>query len=395
MPGNDTGDAGACAAALHTLPAPATSELPATRRNDRRSVPIRSTSQRMPAVRDLVRLSGKAAAREQRDDRAYSLVRNCKSAGRARALRSSACRRRWSGTGAFRRRARAATRRSGRHSRRGGIAMRLKLIVWVAGFVWLIPSGVLAQSWTLPQGKAVKDNGPRTYRFTMDHTIADTVGRIVQRQRVAGEYTRGLPGGDAVWNSVTVAESTGAAEISAAGQAREFMEGFRYPAGAASLAESMKPEFFKGFPPAADLRAQSGVGYGHDRAVRPGTVRAPTVEHALSTALVAGRDDAGCGYVPQPRRAADVGWTVATKRGGLRPHRLPRLVQPRGDRQRKHDLEGPKPLLGRDLGVSRHQADRVRHAVRRRAGRNDARRAGAPRTINVFRSGVFEPVARK
>ena len=124
------------------------------------------------------------------------------------------------------------------------------LAVTVAGSLWLL-SSLGPQSWSLPQGMAVKDTGPRTYRVTMDHTVADTVGQVVQRQRVSGEYTRGLPGGYAVWNKVTVAESNGPAEISGPGQKREFMEGFRYRAGSATLGETMTPEFFKGFPPDA------------------------------------------------------------------------------------------------------------------------------------------------
>ena len=62
----------------------------------------------------------------------------------------------------------------------------------VVGFVGLVSAGVLAQSWTLPPGKAVVDKGPRTYRFTVDHTVTDTTGQVVQRQRVSGDYTRGL-----------------------------------------------------------------------------------------------------------------------------------------------------------------------------------------------------------
>jgi hypothetical protein len=88
----------------------------------------------------------------------------------------------------------------------------------VIGFVWVLASSLLAQSWNLPQAMPVKDKGPRTYRFTMDHTVSDTIGRVVQRQRVSAEYTRGLPGGDAVWKRVTVAESNGPAEISGPGQ---------------------------------------------------------------------------------------------------------------------------------------------------------------------------------
>jgi hypothetical protein len=110
---------------------------------------------------------------------------------------------------------------------------------------------VLVQSWTLPQGTAVKDSGPRPYRFTVDHTVTDTTGQVVQRQRITGDYTRGLPGGEAMWSNVTVAESNGPAKIAVPGQKREFMEGLRYHTGPSSLDESMKPEFFKSFPATA------------------------------------------------------------------------------------------------------------------------------------------------
>ena len=83
------------------------------------------------------------------------------------------------------------------------------------GFVGLLSTGVLAQSWTLPHGTAVIDTGPRTYRFTVDHTVTDTTGQVVQRQRVSGDYTRGLPGGEAAWSHVTLAESNGPQEIRA------------------------------------------------------------------------------------------------------------------------------------------------------------------------------------
>lgn len=64
----------------------------------------------------------------------------------------------------------------------------------VVGFVGLLSTAVLGQSWTLPHGTKVIDTGPRTYRFTVDHAVTDTTGQVVQRQRVSGDYTRGLPG---------------------------------------------------------------------------------------------------------------------------------------------------------------------------------------------------------
>jgi len=79
--------------------------------------------------------------------------------------------------------------------------------------VWAVPNLVgqssTAQTWNLPQGTAVKDSGPRTYRFTVDYNTANTKGEVVYRQRVAGEYTRGLPNGEVAWKNVTVADVVG------------------------------------------------------------------------------------------------------------------------------------------------------------------------------------------
>jgi hypothetical protein len=101
---------------------------------------------------------------------------------------------------------------------------------------------------TLPQGTAVKDNGPRTYRFTVDYNMADGKGEITQRQRLTGEYTRGLTTGDVVWKNVAQATAEGASAPFGPGAKRDFMEGFRYHN---DLLSTMKPEFFKGFPPTA------------------------------------------------------------------------------------------------------------------------------------------------
>jgi len=108
---------------------------------------------------------------------------------------------------------------------------------------------VSAQSWTLPQGTTVKDNGPRTYKFTVDYNSANTRGETWMRQRLTGEYTRGLPGGEVMWKNVTEADAVGGATAPfAAAQKRDFMEGFRYQN---DLGSTMKPDFFKVFPPTA------------------------------------------------------------------------------------------------------------------------------------------------
>jgi hypothetical protein len=120
------------------------------------------------------------------------------------------------------------------------------------GFILLTTAILLAAgSWELPQGTTVKDNGPRTYSFSVDYTTSTTKGDIVHRRREAAEYTRGLPGGDVVWKNVTVAEADGATGPLAPAQKREFMEGFRYHKNPATFSGSMAPDFFKGFPPEA------------------------------------------------------------------------------------------------------------------------------------------------
>ena len=110
-----------------------------------------------------------------------------------------------------------------------------------------------ARPWSLPQGTAVKDAGPRTYRFAMDYTAADIRGQVTHRQRVEAAYTRGLPGGDVVWNNVSVAEADGASAPLGEPRKRAFMEGLRYRKSPTTMDETMKPEFFKNAPPTAIL----------------------------------------------------------------------------------------------------------------------------------------------
>jgi hypothetical protein len=112
----------------------------------------------------------------------------------------------------------------------------------------LLAQTLFAQTWTLPQGTAVKDNGPRTYRFSVDYNTANIKGEMVYRQRVTGDYTRGLVGGEVMWKSVSVADAAGPSAPFPTAQKRDFMEGFRYRN---DLGSTMKPDFFKGFPPAA------------------------------------------------------------------------------------------------------------------------------------------------
>jgi hypothetical protein len=108
---------------------------------------------------------------------------------------------------------------------------------------------LFAGNWELPREATVKDNGPRTYRFTLDYITTNLVGQILERQRLSAEYTRGLPGGEVVWNDVSVARANGATEPFGPAQRREFMDGFRYRHDPKTFYDSMQPDFFKGFPP--------------------------------------------------------------------------------------------------------------------------------------------------
>ena len=241
-----------------------------------------------------------------------------------------------------------------------------RITLTAAGLVWLFSSRVLAQSWTLPQGTAVKDNGPRTYRFTVDHTVTDTTGQVVQRQRVSGDYTRGLPGGEAAWSRVPLAESNGpAGDLRIQGKQREFMEGFRYRTGPASLGNTMKPDFFKSFPPAAiferNLVWDTGMieMFGQDQ-----------FDHlTLNTPyrLLSAQDVKMPGVGTFHNRDVQLTWIGRSlaQRTGVRGDRLPRVLQSARHCQRRHDAERPQPLLGRDLGVAGDQADRVTRRSRK------------------------------
>jgi hypothetical protein len=134
--------------------------------------------------------------------------------------------------------------------------MRIKASVLIAGLAIWAATGLPgqskpAQTWNLPQGTTVKDSGPRTYRFVVDYNTANTKGEIIYRQRVTGEYTRGLPGGEVMWKNVSLANAVGATASFDAPQKSDFMEGFRYRN---DMATTMTPDFFKGFPPTAVMQ---------------------------------------------------------------------------------------------------------------------------------------------
>jgi hypothetical protein len=105
-----------------------------------------------------------------------------------------------------------------------------------------------AAPWALPHGLAVKDAGPRAYKFTVVYNTANSRGEIFQRQRLTAEYIRGLLGGEVMWKYVTQATAEGATAPFGPARKCDFMDGFRYPN---DLALTFKPDFFKKLPPTA------------------------------------------------------------------------------------------------------------------------------------------------
>jgi hypothetical protein len=105
-----------------------------------------------------------------------------------------------------------------------------------------------SQPWTLPANSAVVNSGPRTYHFSIDYNTAGSAGEIVQRQRVTGDCTRGLPNNEVEWHNVGVATVLGPDASFPAPEKSAFMEGFRYHN---DLAATMDPAFFKSFSPTA------------------------------------------------------------------------------------------------------------------------------------------------
>jgi hypothetical protein len=128
--------------------------------------------------------------------------------------------------------------------------MRIKLLTICCVLGQSLFAQTLGETWTLPHGTTVKDSGPRTYRFTVEYNTANSKGETLRRQRITGEYTRGLPDGEVVWKNVAELVANGPTAPFGAPQKREFMEGFRYRNDPAS---TVQPDFFKGFPAMAVL----------------------------------------------------------------------------------------------------------------------------------------------
>ena len=254
----------------------------------------------------------------------------------------------------------------------------------------LVGQSSSAQTWNLPHGTAVKDSGPRTYRFTVNYNTANTNGEVVYRQHVEGEYTRGLPNREVAWKNV-IADAVGPTAAFPAGQKRDFMEGFRYRN---DLNSTLKPDFFKGFPPAAvverNLVWDTGMiemyGQYFDH------LKLNEAYHATSHEDVVMPDVAGRGYVSQPRRRAG-----RSQRNGqdCALIRYQSFFNPLEIASGGMTLKGRSDYWGEiwvSLATKQIEYSTLYEVV---VGEMKLPGQNGTKVVNVFRIGAFEPVSVK
>jgi hypothetical protein len=109
---------------------------------------------------------------------------------------------------------------------------------------------------SLPRSLALQENGPHKYLFTCDYYYLDTLGNLTRKERVTGEYTRGLAEGKARWNNVRIAAARGFEDRFPEGEPLKYMEGFTY--SAADPSSMFKGDSFPGFP-AVEVKAKNLV----------------------------------------------------------------------------------------------------------------------------------------
>ena len=264
----------------------------------------------------------------------------------------------------------------------------------IAGLVLLGVTGLLADSWKLPQDLPVKDNGPRAYRFTVDYTTSDTKGQIIHWQRVVGDYTRALPGGDAIWKNVMVAESNGPDEIRGQAQKREFMEGFRYH-NSPGAGDSMKPDFFKGFPATAVLERNLVWDAGMIEMFGQNYFEHLTLNEPYRAVSSEEMNLPGVGKFQN--RNVELTWTGRSQRNGQDCAVIgySAYFNPLEIANAGMTLKGRSHYWG-EIWVSL-TTKQIEYATLQEDVLGELKLAGqdSMQVISVFRSGVFEPIAKK
>jgi hypothetical protein len=259
-------------------------------------------------------------------------------------------------------------------------------------FGLLAAPALLTQSWTLPRGTTVRDNGPRTYRFSVEYFTANTQGEIAMRQRLTGEYTRALANGDVVWKNVAQETANGPTAPFGPPEKREFMEGFHYRRNAKDAADSMAPDFFKGFPPAAvfernlvwDTEMIENFGQQHFEALK---LNEPY--HALSADSI---KMPGVGNFQN--RDVELTWVGNSQRNGKDCALIAysAFFNPLEIANAGMTLKGRSHYWGQiwvALGTKQIEFATLQEDV---LGELKLTGQNAPMTISVFRRGTFDPV---
>ncbi len=246
------------------------------------------------------------------------------------------------------------------------------------------------QTWKLPESTTVKDNGPRTYRFTVVYNSANSKGELINRHRLVGEYTRGLEGGMVAWKNVTQADADGATASFGAEQKVDFMEGFRYRN---DVAGTFAPDFFKGFPAAAvferNLIWDTGMieGFGQDFFPR---LKLNEPVHSISDQAV---KMPGVGTFQN--RDIVLEWIGRSQRNGhdCALIKYQAFLNPLEIANAGMKLQGRSDYWG-EIWVS-IDTRQIEYATLQEVVAGEMKLAGQdkPQVINVFRIGTFEPVS--
>ena len=92
-------------------------------------------------------------------------------------------------------------------------------------------------------------NTSQKYRMTAVYTNMDIYGKFSGKLRVMGDYTRGLDGGTAMWNNVSISNSGNEDAPFKEGTKQEYMENFKYYPSDKMVTDK---EAFKNFPSSLD-----------------------------------------------------------------------------------------------------------------------------------------------
>jgi len=86
------------------------------------------------------------------------------------------------------------------------------------------------------------------YRMTAVYTNRDLYGKFTGKQKISGEYTRGLKEGFVSWSNVFISGSDNFSEPFPVGAKQVYMENFKY----IPSSKTLESGFFEGFPPSPD-----------------------------------------------------------------------------------------------------------------------------------------------